>query len=100
MATTRRGAPAKASPDPEWPSNTVSQLELVELLHRKAVIELIVVEFEPARYRLEATIFWRSGRWTLRGARGPRTFRTLDTVAMHLRTMGAGRTATRLELLA
>lgn len=99
MATTRRGAPAKARAAPELPSNTISQLELVEFLHKKAVIELIVVECEPGRYRLEATISWRFGRWTLMGSRAPRTFRTLDTVAMQLKTMGAGRTVTRLELL-
>ncbi|RZL85519.1 MAG: hypothetical protein EOP82_32530 [Variovorax sp.] len=97
MATTRRAA--KVRPEMEPPANMVSQLELVGFFHRKAVHELVVVEIAPELYRLEAIIAWRTGRWTLMGARGPRNFRSLDTVARHLKTMGVGRTITRLELL-
>jgi hypothetical protein len=99
MASTRRRGPTKAQQDLEPPSNVLSQLELVELFHKKAVIELIVVEFAPVCYRLEAIVSWRAGRWALTGTRGPRTFRSLDTLARQLKALGAGRTVTRLELL-
>jgi hypothetical protein len=97
MASTRRVT--KARPELEPPANTVSQLELVDFFHRRSVHELVVVEIAPGIYRLEAIIAWRMGRWTLMGARGPRNFRSLDTLAKHLKTLGAGRTVTRLELL-
>ena len=61
--------------------------------------ELIVVEIEPGRFRLEAVIAWHPGRCMLMGARGPRTWRSLDTVVRHLKTLGTGHTITRLELL-
>ncbi len=94
MATTRRVT--KTRPEPPQPSNVVSQIELVDFFHRKAVL----VEIGPALYRLEALIAWRAGRSTLMGARGTRQFRSLDTLVRHLRTSGAGRTVTRLELRA
>lgn len=97
MATTRRAS--RARPEPEPPATAVSQLELVDLFHRRAVHELIVVENEPLCYRLEAIIAWRIGRWTLMGGRGPRNFRSLETLTRHLKTMGVGRTIIRLELL-
>lgn len=97
MTTTRRVKTARSELEPV--SSAVSQLELVDFFHRKAVHELIVVEIEPGWYRLEAIIAWRSGRWTLMGARGPRTYRSLDTLVRHLKTLGSGRTITRLELL-
>src|SRR5688572_11222650 len=40
MASTRRRGPTKAQQDLDPPSNVLSQLELVELFHKKAVIEL------------------------------------------------------------
>jgi len=97
MAATRRGNRAEPELDP--PTNVISHIELMSLFQKKGVIELIVVEFAPGLYRIEATIAWRIGRWTLTGARGPRQFRTLDNLAKHLKTMGLGRTVTRLELL-
>ena len=97
MATIRRASPSR--PELEPPANGVSQLELVDLFHRRAVLELVVVEIAPLFYRLEAIISWRIGRWTLMGARGPRNFRSLETLARHLKTMGVGRTIIRLELL-
>ena len=99
MTMTRRDAGARATPQAAPPAHGISQLDLMGLMRKSAVIELIVVEYEPLRYRLEASIAWRLGRWPLLGAAGPRTFRTLDTVARHLRTLGAGHTLTRLELL-
>lgn len=97
MVTTRRVK--KAAPELEPPTNQVSQADLVDLLHRRAVHELVIVEIAPLLYRIEAIIAWRVGRWTLMGAEGPRNFRRLDTVARHLKTTGAGHTVLRLELL-
>ncbi|RYE42917.1 MAG: hypothetical protein EOP24_30660 [Hyphomicrobiales bacterium] len=97
MATTRRAANTRPEPEPH--ANHISQLELVDLFHRRAVHELVIVEISPLFYQLEAIISWRSGRWTLMGARGPRNFRSLETLARHLKTIGAGSTIIRLELL-
>jgi hypothetical protein len=99
MATTRRAASSSAKIEPDTQLNEVSSLELLELFHRKAILEIVLVETEPSRYRLQALISWRPGRWTLMGTRGPRTFRSLDTLAIHLKTIGIGRTITRIELL-
>lgn len=99
MATTPGGGSKIARLEHEQPLNEVSSLELLELFHRRSVLEIIVVEVEPSRYRLQAIISWRPGRWTLMGTRGPRAFRSLDTLAIHLKTIGIGRTITRLELL-
>lgn len=97
MATTRRVRTAKS--DAVTAPRAVSPLELVDFFHRKVVHELIVVEIEPGRFRLEAVIAWRPGRCMLMGAGGPRTWRSLDTLVRHLKTLGTGRTITRLELL-
>lgn len=97
MAATRRAK--SGTPELETPVNGVSQLDLITFFHKNAVHELVVVEIAPGHYRMEAIISWRVGRWTLMGARGPRNFRSLDTLAKHLKTMGLGRTVTRLELL-
>ena len=97
MAMTRRAKPGK--PDIPPPTNTVSQLELIGFLQKRSVHELVVAEVAPGAYRIEAIIAWRVGRWTLETERGPRTFRRLDTLVKHLKTMGAGHTITRLELL-
>lgn len=97
MATTRRVRTARSELEPV--TNAVSQLELVNFFRQKAVHELIVVEVEPGWFRLEATIAWRGGRWTLMGAKGPRTWRSLDTLIRHLKTLGGGRIITRLDLL-
>ena len=85
----------------DTPANPVTQLELVELLHKRAVNELVVVEVEPGRYQVHPIVAWRMGRSVLLGSAGqPRTFRSLDTLATHLKTLGTGRTVVRLELLA
>lgn len=97
MAGTPRGKRGK--PDFDSPTNVISHIELIGLFQKKGVIEMIVVEIAPGLYRMEATIAWRVGRWTLMGTRGPRQFRSLDNLAKHLKTMGLGRTVTRLELL-
>ncbi|MEJ8859580.1 hypothetical protein WKW79_33815 [Variovorax robiniae] len=97
MATTRRVR--KAAPELELPGNEVSQVDFISLLHKRAVHELVIVEFAPNLYRIEAIIAWRTGRWTLAGWRGPRNFRTLETLVRHLKTMGATQIVTRLELL-
>ena len=99
MATTARHKSHTAQNlDP--PANPVTQLELVELLHKRAVNELVIVEVEPGRYQVHPIVAWRIGRSVLLGSAGqPRTFRSLDTLATHLKTLGTGRTVVRLELL-
>ena len=89
-----RSAPAPLPP----PAQTVTHAALVEYLAAKAVIELVVVEFESRLYRIEASLVWRPGRSVLVAARGDRSFRRLDTVANFLRTVGVGPTLVRLEL--
>lgn len=97
MATTRRGTSKKTQ---EPPVNPLTQLELVDLLHKMAVNELVVVEIEPGRYQVQPIVAWRFGRCTLVGSqKKPRTFRSLDTLAVQLKTLGTGRTIVRLELL-
>ena len=97
MATTRRVK--KNPPELEPPGNEISQVDFIGLLQKRAVHELVIVEFAPNLYRIEAIIAWRVGRWTLTGWRAPRTFKTLETLVRHLKTMGATHTVTRLELL-
>ncbi|MDM0108032.1 hypothetical protein QTH97_23995 [Variovorax sp. J22R24] len=80
--------------------NPVSQLELVELLHKRAVNEVIIVEVDPGRFQMQPIVAWRFGRSVLIGSSGqPRTFRSLETLITHLKTLGIGRTLVRLELL-
>ena len=79
----------------------MTQLELVELLHTGSLIEIVIVEVAPARYQLHLVVVWRFGRSVLAGSSGqPRTFRSLDTLRLHLKTLGIGSTLVRLELLA
>jgi hypothetical protein len=79
--------------------HTISQSALIEYLANQAVTELVVVEFERGTYRLEVSLSWKSGKSVLVAARGAeRTFRSLDTLAKFLLTMGIGATVVRLEL--
>ncbi|KWT71756.1 MULTISPECIES: hypothetical protein [unclassified Variovorax] len=96
--TARRKSQTAQTRDP--PANPVTQLELVELLHKRAVNELVIVEVEPTRYQIHPIVAWKMGRSVLLGSGGqPRTFRSLDTLATHLKTLGTGHTVVRLELL-
>ena len=96
--TARRKSQTAKNQDP--PTNPVTQLELVELLHKRAVNELVIVEVEPTRYQVHPIVAWRLGRSVLLGSGGqPRTFRSLDTLATHLKTLGTGHTVVRMELL-
>jgi hypothetical protein len=99
MASIRRRGATRLQLDPGPMSKVLSQLELVEPFHKKAVIELIVAKSAPGCYRFEAIVSWRSGRWALTGTHGPRTFRSLDRLAKQLEKRGARRTVTRLQLL-
>lgn len=88
-----------ADQPPPTPEHTITQALLVEYLGNAAVTELVVVETEPATYRLEASLSWKSGRSVLVAARGgERSFRSLDTLATFLRTLGVGNTQVRLQL--
>ena len=97
MATTHRVTKKKLDPDP--PANVVSQIEMLDFFRHKAAHELVIVEFAPDYFRVEAIIAWRVGRWTLMGSKGPLTYRGLNTLTRNLKTMGVGRTVIRLELL-
>lgn len=93
---TNEGFEAAAAPPSE---HTISQSALIEYLANQAVTELVVVEFERGTYRLEVSLSWKSGKSVLVAARGAeRTFRSLDTLAKFLLTMGIGATVVRLEL--
>ena len=97
--TSRTAAPAP--PGLVLPAGTVTQLELVELLHKGSLIEIVIAEVEPARYQMHLVVVWHYGRSILAGSSGqPRTFRSLDTLRLHLKTLGIGNTLVRLELLA
>ena len=97
--TKRSEAPA-SSPGQLLPASPVSQLELVGLLHKSAVIEIVMVEVEPSRYQVHLVVVWHYGRSVLTGTSGqPRSFRSLDTLRTHLKTLGVGNTLIRLELL-
>ncbi|MDM0030362.1 hypothetical protein [Variovorax saccharolyticus] len=98
MATTRRDTPGNPASQTPPPRNELTARELVDLLHRRTVDELIVVEEEPGRYLLQARISWRAGRSTVMGTRGPRTYRNLNTLVTHLKTLDIGSTLVRLEL--
>ncbi|WP_446623234.1 hypothetical protein [Variovorax sp. LARHSF232] len=100
-APTSRTAAAPSPPGRALPAGTVTQLELVELLHKGSLIEIIIAEVEPARYQIHLVVIWHFGRSVLAGSSGqPRTFRSLDTLRLHLKTLGIGSTLVRLELLA
>ena len=97
MRTARGGKRASAVLPP--PEHSITHASLVEYLASGAVTELVVVEFTAGTYRLEASLSWRPGRSVLVAARGgERVFRSLDTVATFLRTIGIGATVLRLEL--
>jgi hypothetical protein len=99
MATMRRDTPGNTELQTPPAHNELTALELVDFLHRRAVNELIVVEGEPGRYHLQARISWRAGRSTVMGSRGPRTYRNLNTLVTHLKTLEIGSTLVRLEIL-
>lgn len=86
-------------PKAATPEKALLHIELQGLLTRGLIQELVLIEVAPGIYRIEAMIAWRVGRWTLLGAKGVRHFRSLDNLAKNLKTMGLGRTVTRLELL-
>ena len=94
---TRSGKRASAVlPSPE---HSITHASLVEYLASGAVTELVAVEFDRGTYRLEASLSWRAGKSVLVAARGgERVFRSLDTLATFLRTVGIGATVVRLEL--
>ncbi|MDM0030428.1 hypothetical protein [Variovorax saccharolyticus] len=98
MATMRRDTPENPVISPPPAHNEVTARELVDFLHRRTVNELIVVEAEPGRYHLQARISWRAARSTLMGTHGPRTYRNLNTLVTHLKTLDIGSTLVRLEL--
>lgn len=94
MATHRQ------TPDHPPVEHAVTQAALVEYLANQAVTELVIVSVAPGCYRLEAALSWRSGRSVLVATHGDaRLFRSLDTIATLLRTIGTGVTLIRLELL-
>jgi hypothetical protein len=96
--TTAGTAVVKRVPAPPRP-HTVTHAALVEHLASGAVAELVAVEFERGHYRLEASLSWRSGKSVLVAARGgERVFRSLDTLATFLTTIGTGPTLVRLQL--
>ena len=77
----------------------ITQVNLIDYLIAGAVTELLVAEFEHGTYRLEASLSWKSGKCVLMAARGaPRAFRSLDTIANFLRSVGMGSTVVRMEL--
>jgi hypothetical protein len=62
-------------------------------------LQLQVSEFEKGTYRVEVSLTWKTGRAVLMAARGAqRTFRSLDTLAKFLRSMGIGAIVVRMEL--
>ena len=98
MATMRRDTPGNTAIQTPPAHTELTARDLIDLLHRRTVDELIVVEGEPGRYQLQARISWRAGRSTLMGTRGPRTYRNLNTLVTHLKTLDIGSTLVRLEL--
>lgn len=92
--------PPSAPPSRALPAGTINHFELIELVQRGALIEIVIPEVEPGRYQVHLVVLWHVGRSVLTGSSGqPRTFRSLDTLQMHLKTLGIGRTLVRLELL-
>jgi hypothetical protein len=98
MGTGARGA--KTTPANITPAeHPISHASLVEYLGSGAVTELVATEIDRGTYRLHASLSWRGGKNVLVAARGgARTFRSLDTLATFLRTIGIGATVVRLEL--
>lgn len=96
MSARSAGAASSAYTPAEHP---ITHASLVEYLASGAVTELVAAETQPGVYRLEATLSWRGGKNVLVAARGgPRLFRSLDTLATFLHTIGIGPTVVRLEL--
>lgn len=96
----RTAAATLPPPSRALPSGAVTHLELLELLQKGALIEIVIAEVEPGRYQVHLVVLWHLGRSVLTGTSGqPRTFRSLDTLQMHLKTLGIGGTLVRLELL-
>lgn len=94
-------AAAPASSLRAQPASAVKQLELVELLHKCAVIEIVIAEVGPGNFEVHLVVAWRYGRSVLTTSSGhPRSFRSLDSLTAHLKTLGIGSTLVRLELLA
>jgi len=94
-----RGEKKTASGGPTPAEHAITHAALVEYLASGAVSELVAAETEPGVYRLEASLSWRGGKNVLVAARGdPRLFRSLDTLATFLRTIGIGATLVRLEV--
>lgn len=87
---------ATARPPIEHP---ITHAALLEYLANGAVTELVAAEFKRGTYRLEVSLSWKSGKSVLMAARGAaRTFRSLDTLANFLRSVGIGSTVVRWEL--
>lgn len=81
------------------PEHAITHASLIDYLGNQAVTELVVVEFDRGTYRLEVSLSWKQGKSVLVAARGTeRTFRSLDTLAKFLLTIGIGATVVRLEL--
>ena len=100
----RSGSHAAAAPPASLraqPASAVKQLELVELLHKSAIIEIVIAEVAPSSFEVHLVVVWRYGRSILTTSSGhPRSFRSLDSLTAHLKTLGIGSTLVRLELLA
>lgn len=78
----------------------LTQLSLTDYLAAGAVSELVIRACDDGTWRLEASLSWRSGAGVLMAARGDqRRFRSLDTVARFLTSLGIKKTFVRLELL-
>jgi len=100
-SSSSNNAAAPASPVRVQQASAVKQLELVELLHKSAVIEIVIAEVEPSNFEVQLVVAWRYGRSVLTTSAGhPRSFRSLDSLTAHLKTLGIGSTLVRLELLA
>jgi hypothetical protein len=81
------------------PKHAITHAALIEYVASRAVTELVVVEFKRGSYRLEVSLSWREGKSVLVAARGAeRTFRSLDTLAKFLLSIGVSATVVRLEL--
>jgi hypothetical protein len=98
--TSRKSAAPPAPPASALPAGTVTPLELGELLQNGSLIEIVISEVESSRYQVHLVVLWHNGRSVLTGSSGrPRTFRSLNTLRLHLKTFGIGGTLVRLELL-
>ena len=96
MPKTTSTPPEDAAPALAPNEHAVTQAALAEYLANAAVNELVIAEIERGVYRLECSLSWRPGTGVLVAARGSaRTFRSLDTLATFLQTMGTGATLIR-----